>query len=300
VHLCGVPEFAHELAVARVESFVNPVFIVREELSSIDPAILAYFGGAPIDLFDYLNLRFLQLLMAGTDHVDLHYCRRRGIQVATSGPANASTVAEQTIMLILALLRKLKEQEASLRLGTWQDGVPLESLDTLGNKTVGVVGFGNIGSRVAMVASALGARVIYTDLVPKDTPFSYVPYSVLIESSDVITFHVPLTESTRGMLSEREIARMRRGSLIVNTSRGAVVDENAILGSLDGGRLGGAAFDVFAQEPPECGRFEDVPNLIVTPHRAGASPESWKQRLDIFAGNLERWQARNGLLYRVA
>jgi phosphoglycerate dehydrogenase-like enzyme len=296
----GVPSFGEEYVRSRWNSPTPPAFVDLDRLARERPKALAYFASRPLPTPVLLRLRFLQLLSAGTDHVDLKDCRCRGIRVATIGGANAATVAEHTVLLMLALLRRLDAQQVSVREGHWQELVPALGLGTLAGRTVGVVGLGNIGARVAELVHAFGASIVYYDVVPKASLFTSVAFERLLRVADIVTFHVPLTAQTIGMLDGTAVTALRPGTLVINTSRGGVVDEEALAEALRLGHIGGAALDVFVEEPPDHVQFVGIPNLVVTPHRAGSSLESWRARLDVAVRNMDCWRAGAEPMYCMA
>lgn len=202
----------------------------------------------------------------GLDNVDLAAAEERGIRVLNTPGANANAVAELTLGLMIALNRHLnlafQEREKPKRYGRELQG-----------QTLGVVGLGQIGSRVAKLAHAFGMRVLGCDLLPEagpsDVPLERVPLEELLERSDGVTLHVPLTEATRGLLDERALSLMRRHAWLVNTARAGIVDEEAVLKALDGERLSGYAADMW--EDP---RIPDHPKAITTPHIGAQTEEA--------------------------
>lgn len=184
-------------------------------------------------------------------------------------------MADLTFLLALALLRRLLDAVALVRSGGW--GYLLGS--ELQGKTYGVVGTGRIGREVARRVAACGAQVLGHDIVPDRDDgevrglLRYVPLDDLLARSDVVSLHVPLTSATRGLLRARELALMKPGAFLVNVARGGVVDEEALYDSLASGRLGGAALDVFATEPPGASRLLSLPTVLPTPHIGGSTVE---------------------------
>jgi phosphoglycerate dehydrogenase-like enzyme len=225
------------------------------------------------ELFAQLpNLRVVGTASAGFDHIDAEAAERRGVAVVSSlGYAN-DEVADHTLALLYALIRRIVELDRSVVRGTW-DARGAGPLGTLVGMRVGIVGLGRIGGAVATRLLALGVEVWATDIVPVPREgVLFVELAELLEGCDAVTLHVPLTRETRGLIGEREIASMRPGALLVNTSRGPVVDAGAVLGALREGRLGGAGLDVLPEEPPVAP--PTAPNLIVTPHAAYYSEAS--------------------------
>lgn len=245
--------------------------------------------GRVIDACD--ALQFIDIAFTGVDHVDLDAARRKSITVSNASGYSTTAVAELTVCMMLSLLRNVSAVEARCRAGQTKDGlVGCE----LAGKTVGIVGTGAIGLRVAALCHAFGCEVIaYSRTQRADAPdyVRYVPLDALMTLSDVVTLHCPLTEETRGMINEQRLALMKPGAILINAARGGVVDTRALADALESGRLGGAGVDVFESEPPLCTDHPllHTPNTLVTPHVAFATAESMELRADIVFDNLNQW-----------
>jgi phosphoglycerate dehydrogenase-like enzyme len=241
------------------------------------------------------RVRLLQLLSAGYDRIDLAALKAAGIPVADNGGANAPTVAEHALLLILCVLRRLPLHHQSLQDGQWigqREGLGLREL---GGKQLGIVGFGRIGQGVARMARAFQTEVAYCDEEPASEDLERslgvrrVALAALLAESDIVSLHTPLTARTRHLIDAAALARMKRGAVLINTSRGPVVDEAALVRSLNEGHLGGAGLDVFEHEPidgehPLLGRD----NVVVTPHVAGTTRDTWTRRIEFALGNVQR------------
>lgn len=204
----------------------------------------------------------------GVDSVDIDAASARGIVVVTAGDANADAVAEQSIMLMLALARELPKYHKSLRDGQWVKGGSVGR--EFRGRIVGIVGFGQIGSRTAKLARALGANVVLLSrsrIANPDGMEVEDNLERLLKRVDILSLHCPLTDKTRGMIGDRELRMMKPGALLINTSRGQVVDEAALIDALQSGRLAGAGLDTFAQEPPDPKNpLIFMNNVLCTPH----------------------------------
>lgn len=220
-------------------------------------------------------------LGVGLDNIDLAACRAHRVEVIPAVGANADSVAEYVIIATGMLLRGAFGSTTEVAAGAW----PRERLATgreMAGKTLGIVGFGDIGRRVAKLARAFGMMVIAHDpILPRDhsgwteTPVERVELDALFARADAVTLHVPLTPATSGLVSAERLRRMKPDAVLVNTSRGGVVDEAALAAALRAGRLGGAALDVFETEPLPVGTpLAGCPNLLLTPHIAGLTVES--------------------------
>ena len=237
------------------------------------------------------HLRHVQLLTAGYDKVDLAAAAECGITVATNGGANAWAVAEQAIALLLCLYKRLIQCDRSVRAGTWRK--PITGMNTfeLAGKTVGLLGVGNIGSKVAKRLQAFETRIIYHDRFrqPGDEDWESVSLETLLREADVLSVHVPLTAETRGMIGAKELASMKSSAVIINTSRAEVFDEAALESALRSGQIAGAGLDVFHQEPVAMSSgLLTLDNVVLSPHSAGHSYEAWFRRAKFSWDNIQR------------
>ncbi|CAB3709437.1 (S)-sulfolactate dehydrogenase [Achromobacter deleyi] len=256
--------------------------IVRNR-SQVDAALLA---AAP-------RLRAVGRLGVGLDNIDLPGCAARGIQVVPATGANARAVAEYVIGTVLALLRGAYASSADVAAGRWPRTALSQGLEAHG-RTLGVVGFGGIGQLTARLAAGLGMRIVACDAaLPATHPVwaesgaTPLPLDALLAQADAVSLHVPLNADTRHLLNADRIRGMRPGAILVNTSRGGIVDEAALAAALRMGHLRGAALDVFDQEPlPGGGPLADAPNLILTPHIAGLTQEANTRVSDMVAAGV--------------
>ncbi len=222
------------------------------------------------------RLRIIARHGAGSDGVDLAAATARGIVVTTTGPTNAGAVAEYTFALLLALLRRVPDADAGMRAGAWCR-TPLVG-EALEGKTLGIVGFGAAGSRVARAAVGFGMHVIAaagrgSDATPKPVPV--LPLLEMLAVADIVSLHVRLTPDTHGMIDARAIATMRPGAVLVNTARGELVDEAALIAALQTGHLAGAALDTYAVEPLAVrSPLRRMANVVLSPHVAGQTKDA--------------------------
>ncbi|MDF2729225.1 MAG: (S)-sulfolactate dehydrogenase [Acidimicrobiia bacterium] len=227
------------------------------------------------------DLRVVGRLGVGLDNIDMNRCEQAGVLVISALGENAVSVAEYAIGAMLVLIRGVYGMTSSMVAGEWPRQGHAFGHELMG-KTLGLVGFGSIARQVATRAAGLGMEVIAHDpFVPADdaawTLVRNVDLESLLGTSDVISVHVPLSDDTRNLIDEPALARMKPTAILINTSRGGIVDETALADALLDGKLGGAALDVFASEPlgPEpAAVFATVPNLLLTPHVAGNTRES--------------------------
>jgi (S)-sulfolactate dehydrogenase len=232
-------------------------------------------------LFAMLKVKVVGRLGVGLDNIDVKACQARGVKVISATGANALAVAEYVVCTAMALLRGAYLSSSEVTAGRWPRARFSDGREAAG-KTLGVLGFGAIGRLTAKLAQALGMDVVATDpLVTPDDPVwketgvRPLALDALLASSDAVTLHVPLTPETANLLSAERVGKMKRGAVLVNTARGGIVDEAALASAIRSGALGGAALDVFAQEPLQPGSpWEGCPNVILTPHIAGVTTES--------------------------
>ena len=242
------------------------------------------------------RLRWVGLTATGTDSLDLEACHRHGVAVANVPGYSTESVAQHGFALLLELANSIAGRAASLRDGYWQTGVPdsygIHPHFELAGRTFGVVGYGAIGRAAARIANGFGMRVIaYTRHVKPEYAadgVEFVSFEQLLEDSDVVSLHCPATAETRGMMNEAALAAMKPGAILLNTARGALVDEAAVCAALKSGHLGYYASDVAAHEPV---RPKDellhCPNVLLTPHVAWATQEALARLSAEVCANLE-------------
>jgi len=217
---------------------------------------------------------------AGLDNIDVGEAEKRGLKVLNTPEAPAEAVAELTLGLMLALARNVPNADRAVKEGKW---IKKELMGwELKGKTLGTIGLGNIGERVAKLARAFGMRILITKrTLPdpsllKELEAEFVPLAQMLKQSDVVTIHIPYNPQTHHMIGEKELQLMKRGAYLINTSRGAIVDEKALLKALQSGMLGGAALDVYEVEPPTDWSLMRLPNVVCTPHIGAQTEEAQK------------------------
>jgi D-3-phosphoglycerate dehydrogenase len=222
------------------------------------------------------RLRVIGRAGVGLDNIDLATAEKKGIVVFNVPGASANAAAELTIGLIISLARSIPRADHSMKEGKW---IKKQLMGwELRDKTLGIIGLGNVGGIVAKIAKALGMKILITKrTLPepellRELEAEFVLLKELLQRSDVVTIHVPLTPKTKHMIGVQEIQLMKKGAFLINTSRGAIVDERALLNALRSGKLGGAALDVYTIEPPKDLSLIKLPNVICTPH-IGAQTE---------------------------
>ncbi len=259
----------------------------------------------PGDLLSRLpSLRLIAEAATGTDNIDLAWCREHNLPVTNIRAYAADTVPEHVFMLLLSLRRQLPAYRADVAAGKWQQSPTFCLFDhpirDLRGSTLGIFGRGSLGQGVARLASAFGMRILWGEhRNAAAVREGYVPFATVLAEADAISLHCPLSEQTRNMIGEPELRAMKHDAVLVNTARGGLVDEAALLRALKEGWIAGAGFDVLSKEPPRDGNpllEVELPNLIVTPHVAWSSDKAMQALADQLIDNMEafvRGEERN-------
>lgn len=245
------------------------------------------------------DLRFIAVAATGTDSVDLAACKAHGVIVSNVRGYAISTVPEHAMLLILALRRSLLQYVEDVRAGRWAESTNFclfgHPVGDLHGAKVGIFGRGSLGEGVARLASAFGAEILYAERHgAKPVRDGYTMFENVLREADVISLHCPLNDATRGMIGKAELEMMKPTAVLVNTSRGGLVNEQDLAEALRAGLIAGAAVDVLSKEPPAEGNpllENDIPNLIVTPHMAWASEQGMRGVTEQVVENIEAFVA---------
>ncbi len=265
---------------------------VRVLLHVLAPVAADFIGSAP-------GLKLVQKLGVGVNTIALEAAQKHGVAVCNMPGTNSQAVAEMALSLMLAVLRRTTFFDSRTRAGEgWiADPSELDHVGEIGGRTIGLVGFGNSARRLAPALSALGAHVVYAARSAHDTPFERQDIGHLLATSDIVSLHVPLTEDTRGLIDP---LAMKRGSILINTARGELVNHRRLVEALQSGHLRGAGLDVFAEEPlPAADPILALPNVVLAPHIAWLTPETLARSLAVAYDNCVRLDAGQPLLHRV-
>lgn len=285
------------------ESYIEYEQTSPDELvQRLDGATVAITNKVPLraDLLARLpSLKMIAVAATGYDVVDTQACRERGIAVANIRNYAVHTVPEHAFALILSLRRSLLAYRADVEGGAWQRSSQFcfftHPIGDLHGSTLGLIGEGAIGQGMAAIAGGFGMKVLFADHEPpRAEGVEFTPLDEVLERSDVLSLHCPLTAATRHLIGLPQMRRMKRSALLINTSRGGLVDESALIKALDQGLIAGAGFDVLSVEPPTHGHpLLDVrrPNFILTPHVAWASDGAMQFLADQLVDNIEAWAA---------
>jgi phosphoglycerate dehydrogenase-like enzyme len=262
----------------------------------LKPVTAAVIAAAP-------RLRLIQKLGVGVNTIDLEAARAAGVAVANMPGTNSAAVAEMALALMLAALRRLLDFDQLTRRGDgWRpDAAILDSVGEIGGRVVGLVGFGDSARRLAPVLAALGARVVYTARAAKpDVAFEFLAMDELLAIADIVSLHAPLTAATTHLIDAAALARMKPGAILINTARGGLVDEAALVAALRSGRLRAAGLDVFDPEPPAPDNpLFALPQVVLSPHLAWLTPETLARSLAVAVENVRRLESGDPLLHRV-
>lgn len=278
-------EEATKLLMEKEELEVTSEHLEKEELlktiSEVDVLVVRSATKVTSDIIEAgKNLKIIARAGIGLDNIDVQKAKEKGIKILNTPGASAPSVAELAIGLMLACARHIAKATISLKEGKWEKKI-LKGKELLG-KTLGLIGFGNIGQEVARRALGFGMRVIaYDPARPKtDLPVEYVDLDTLLKESDFISLHVPLIESTKHMINKDTISKMKDGVIIVNTSRGGTIDEEALYEALVSGKVYAAGLDVFEVEPPSDElrrKLLSLDNVVATPHIGASTAEAQKR-----------------------
>ncbi|XP_044963941.1 glyoxylate/hydroxypyruvate reductase HPR3-like isoform X1 [Hordeum vulgare subsp. vulgare] len=256
------------------------------------PAVTAELMGA------LPKLELVLTSSVGVDHVDLAACRRRGIGVTNAGDAFSADAADYAVGLVIASLRRVAAADAYVRRGSWPAGGDYPLASKVSGKRVGIVGLGNIGSRIARRLAAFGCVVSYNSRSPKPSvPYEFVPtVRDLASGSDVLVLCCALTEETKHVVNREVMEALGKDGVLVNVGRGGLVDEPELVRCLREGVIGGAGLDVFESEPDVPPELFSMDNVVLSAHRAVATPESIRDVIELVAGNLDAFFAGKPLL----
>ena len=265
--------------------------VLLSELDGADVAVIANMPFPSSVVSKANGLKFIDVAFTGTDHVGLDAARERGIAVSNASGYSNEAVSELVLGMVLSFMRNISKVEERCREG--KDKTGLVGSEVKG-KTVGIVGLGKIGRRTAEIFNVLGANILASSRSRHMDAPSYVnevELDELLESSDIVVLHCPLTPETRGLIGKSELEKMKKSAIPVNVARGPVVDGKALVEALEKGEIAGALVDVFDKEPPLAldTPLLSAPNTLLTPHVAFATKESMSLRAEIVFDNLRAW-----------
>ncbi|WP_251978066.1 D-2-hydroxyacid dehydrogenase [Salinicola avicenniae] len=281
IHPLTPPEATRDRLAGAMVALTNKVVLDAETLDALP------------------SLKLICVLATGTNNIDMAAAERRGIVVRNVAAYGTASVAQHTLMLMLALAAQLPRYQQDVKAGAWQRSNIFCLLDhptlQLADKHLVIVGSGVLGSAVAKLGEAFGMRVTFAARPGKEAEDSRPSLTSLLPEADVISLHCPLTEATRGLIDASALATLKPGALLVNCARGGIIDEHAALAALRDGHLGGLAVDTLPTEPPRDGHalldaLEEPLNLIVSPHNAWITPEARQRVIELTADNLRAWR----------
>jgi phosphoglycerate dehydrogenase-like enzyme len=273
-HDCALIEHDYYRGIPRAEQ-LRLVADADGYITYLEPVDEEVFAAAP-------RLRVVSAGGVGYDHIDLDAATRHGAAVCICAGCNNHAVSELALGMMLALARQILPADRAVREGGWPRLVGPE----LWGKTLGIIGLGRVGKSVALIGRGLGMRVLATDIqwdvtFANEHQVSYVPLPRLLREADVVSLHCPLTPQTRGLMNAARLAQMKPTAYLINTARGPIVEESALVAALRAGRIAGAGLDVFATEPHPGNPYTEFPNVVLTPHLGGATAEATERSLEL-------------------
>lgn len=277
IPLTSPEETAHNIGDAEVV-LCNKVMITREIIDNCP------------------NLKYIGLFATGFNNIDIEYAKEKNIVVCNAGSYSTNAVAQQTFAYILDYCNKIRDYDIDVKNGEWErfpsfSYFPIPTAELAG-KTISIVGYGSIGKKVAKIAEAFDMNiVISTRTKPVDCPYEVTDIMTAVKKADILTFHCPLTKQTKGIVNSELLSQMKKTAILINTSRGAVVDEKSLADALNRGEIAGAYLDVLEKEPmsPDT-PLKKASNCIITPHTAWASFETRSRLVKIVCDNIKAWQ----------
>ena len=284
VEVTLVPPPPDQHAVAMACAAADLVIADRRHKHRIDRDVLARMT----------RCRLIQQAAVGFDSIDHRAAAELGIPVANAAGYNRESVADWTVMAMIALIRHSFALDRQIRAGSWSADDLMRGPETLGHElgamTVGIIGMGNVGSAVVRRLAAFGSTILFADTLRRDIDGArQVDLDTLLAQSDIVCVHTPLDVDTRALIGRRELARMKKGAYVINAARGPIVDEGALVAALKAGHLGGAGLDVFEVEPlPKESPLRELENVILAPHRGGATVEADMRLIEMVGENLVR------------
>lgn len=242
------------------------------------------------------NIKYIGLFATGFNNVDIAYAAKKGIPVCNAGQYSTNAVAQQTFAYILDHFSKIRDYDKAVRNGEWERSpafsyFPVPTAELAG-KTLSIVGYGSIGRKVAEIGHAFGMNIVVsTRTMPADCPYEVTDMLTAAEKADVLTFHCPLTEKTKGIIGKELLSHMKPSAMLINTARGGIVNEPELADALKNGTISAAYADVLEKEPmsPDT-PLKNIPNCIITPHTAWAPLETRQRLVDIVCDNIRAWQ----------
>lgn len=277
------------MEVVAYDTRVEDVPTLIQRSQDADAVVLSNFPYRKAVMEHCPHLKYIDVAFTGVDHVDIDYCKEKGIAVSNCAGYSTVAVADLVFGMVISLARNLSACDAAVRQGGTKAGLVGFELE---GKKFGVIGAGAIGSRVAAIAAAFGCQVYAYSRTPKDLPgVTFTDLDTLLSTCDIVSLHVPATPQTHHLINAEKLALMKPTALLINTARGPVVDSQALADTLNSGRLAGAGIDVFEMEPPVPADHPllTAKNVLATPHVAFATAQSMEKRAVLVCDNLKAW-----------
>lgn len=286
----SITDKGHELIIHKDRNL--DIEVLKERAKDAEVLVLANMPLKGEVISSAEKLKMISIAFTGVDHVDLKVCKDKKLLVCNAAGYSTPSVAELTYGLIFSVLRNIVSLDKATREGKTKDGY---SQNDLAGKTIGLIGTGAIGSKVAEIAIAFGCKVLAFNRSEKEElkakGVKYVSLQELLKESDIVSIHTPLNEATKGLINAENLSIMKKSAILINTARGPIVDNSALAKALKEGKIAGAGIDVFDIEPPLSidNDLLHAPNCVVTPHIGFATKEAMVRRAHITLGNIEKW-----------
>ncbi len=274
---------------------LTPYDKIAETIKDADMVICNKTPLNPETLSLATHLKYIGLFATGYNNIDVEYCRAKGITVCNAGSYSTDAVCQHTFALILEALNRVGDYNNFVHQGNWKNSLTFSPfafpLSEISQKTIGIVGYGSIGKAVSKVANAFDMKVLAYKRTPvEDNSVTFTDFDTILKESDIVTVHCPLNKDSEKMFDSKAFGKMKDGSIFINTARGGVMDENALVDALESGKLSFAGIDVLETEPmaqdcPLCG----IKNCIITPHIAWAPMETRERLMGIVTGNIRNY-----------
>lgn len=272
--------------VTVVTGFDETTFKEAIKTPQVDAIITRGKGQVRTALMDQLpTLKIIARCGVGLDNIDVTEATKRGIKVVNAPNSNANTIAEHTISLLLVLQRNLYNAITMVKEGRWQERAVYTG-DEIHGKTLGILGMGNIGKKVARIADAMGMKIIYWSAQKEDVPYSFESFETVLKKSDSISLHLPLTSETEHLIDHKALSLMKPTALLINTARGGIIDQKALTSALVKNTIAGFAADVLTVEPPEVDEpLTQLPNSYITAHLGSLTATTYTQMCTVTVEN---------------
>lgn len=296
--MCAGDDLSPDIFKEYGEISVYPLTSAEETVSRVGDAEIVLCNKVLItkEIMDSCpNLRYIGLFATGFNNIDVAYAKEKGITVCNAGQYSTNAVAQQVFAYILDYSSRVRDYDTAVKNGEWETSpcfsyFPIPTAEMQG-KTLSIVGFGSIGKKVAEIGTAFGMKILVnTRTMPQNCQYEVCDFDTAVKNADFLTFHCPLTDKTKGIINADLLKKMKNTAVLINTSRGPVVNEKDLTDALNSGKIAYAYLDVLEKEPMDCNTpLKTVKNCLITPHTAWAAYETRVRLLNIANENIKCW-----------